>query len=412
MNILFLSHRIPFPPNKGEKIRTFHQLKFLVEKGHNVSVIAPYEDDNELAHFDALGQNYCQIVKGVKLTSKVIRLAKGVIKGKALSIANFYSDELQTQLDHLITGNTFDTIICTASSMAEYVFKSEPIQQKGNLTLLMDFMDLDSDKWQQYAQNAAFPMSWVYRREATLIGAFEKRISEYFNACFFITEAEKTLFAKTIGAVDNIFAVENGIDTAMFKPSSSEQKSSRERHESPVLLFTGVMDYAPNVDAVVWFVENVWPQVTKKWSKAEFYIAGMSPSDKVKALANHQGVVITGYVDDILPYFDKATVFVGPFRIARGVQNKILQAFACGLPVIATSMGAEGIHCKDEESILLAQSPDEFIQQLTRLLVEPELYEKVSENALQNIFDYYAWDSVLAPFERVLNNEVNTQQRN
>jgi sugar transferase (PEP-CTERM/EpsH1 system associated) len=397
-----LSHRIPFPPNKGEKIRTFHQLKHLVDAGHNVSVVAPYEDDSELEFFTALKEQHCQHVVGIKLGNKILRLLKGILSSKALSVANFYTAELQTVFDDLLGKHQFDAIICTASSMAEYVFKSSHLNSEKRPALLMDFMDLDSDKWRQYSQRSSYPMKWVYQRETKLIGKFELQIAQQFGACFFITESEKSLFCKTIGKGDNIYAVENGMDTKVFKPVLNKVMPTQ-----PILLFTGVMDYAPNIDAVVWFVDNVWSKVLEKWPQAQFYIAGMSPSDKVKALAANQGVVVTGFVDDILPYFDQASVFVGPFRIARGVQNKVLQAFACGLPVIATNMGAEGIRCKDGESILLAQTPDDFMQQLLNLSENQELSKTIADNALQIIHQHYAWDSVLKPFEDVLQQEVN-----
>lgn len=402
MNILFLSHRIPFPPNKGEKIRTFHQLKHLANSGHNVSVVAPYEDDVELDYFSALKEEYCQHVVGIKLGHKIPRLLKGLFNSKALSVANFYSADLQTAFDDILRKHSFDAIICSASSMAEYVFKSNNLHSENRPVLLMDFMDLDSDKWRQYSEKSVFPMKWVYQRETKLISRFEIEIAKKFNACFFITESEKSLFCKAEGAGENIYAVENGMDTRAFKPAPNKVFP-----DQPILLFTGVMDYAPNIDAVVWFVENVWQKVLEKWPQAKFYIAGMSPTEKVKALSAKQGVVITGFVDDILPYFDQASVFVGPFRIARGVQNKVLQAFACGLPVITTSMGAEGIRCKDGDSVLLAQSPDDFLQQLINLNENDTLRNEITENALQVIHQHYAWESVLRPFEDVLHREVN-----
>ena len=403
MNILILSHRVPFPPNKGEKIRTFHQLKYLREQGHQISLAAPFEEDDELDYFAQLEKEYCSRVLSHKLAHKLIRLPIALFTGKALSVTNFYNRKLQKSIDSLISTNQFDAILCTASSMAEYIFKSKAIQQLAvKPKLLMDFMDLDSDKWQQYADRAKFPMTWVYQRETKLIAKFEQQIAQKFDACFFITESEKALFSKTVSQSDNVYAVENGIDTDMFKPANNNQTA-----QHPIILFTGVMDYAPNVDAVLWFVENVWSQVLAKWPQATFYVAGMSPSDKINALSSVQGVVVTGFVDDIMPYFDQATVFVGPFRIARGVQNKVLQAFACGLPVIATSMGAEGIRCADNESILLAHTPEEFLEQLIKLTEDNELRQKISNNALDNIHKFYAWDSVLKPFNQVLEQQTS-----
>lgn len=407
MNILFLAHRVPFPPNKGEKIRTFHQLKFLSDKGHNISVLAPYEDPQELDFFKALQQQYCGSAVGVKLSNKFVRLGAGLIKNKALSIANFYSPKLQETFDDTIKEKSFDAIICTASSMAEYIFKSSWLKDKPGPALLMDFMDLDSDKWRQYSERSGFPMKWVYQRETRLISQFEQQVAAHFDACFFITNAEKALFNEHGPKTDNIYAIENGMDTETFKPALQSTA-----HEQPVLLFTGVMDYAPNVDAVVWFVENVWAQILAKWPEGKFYIAGMSPSDKVNNLAKHKGIIVTGFVDDILPFFHQATIFVGPFRIARGVQNKVLQAFACGVPVISTQMGAEGIRCKDKESILIASTPQEFLQLIETLTNQEDLRHSIANKALEIIHQHYAWEGVLAPFDKILNQVVANKANN
>ncbi|WP_133470507.1 TIGR03087 family PEP-CTERM/XrtA system glycosyltransferase [Paraglaciecola marina] len=407
MNILFLSHRVPFPPNKGEKIRTFNQLKFLGDSGHNIHVLAPFEEEQELDFFKTLEQQYCQVADGVKLSNKLLRLSTGLVKGKALSVANFYSKNLQQTFDKLVKNKKFDAIVCTASSMAEYIFKSHWLAENPCPALLMDFMDLDSDKWRQYSERSTLPMKWVYQRETRLISKFEINIAERFDACFFITNTEKELFNKGAPNTDNIFAVENGMDTQTFKPALLPIHS-----EQPVLLFTGVMNYAPNVDAVVWFVENAWSQVLAKWPEAKFYIVGMSPSDKVNNLSKQKGIIVTGFVDDILPYFHQATIFIGPFRIARGVQNKVLQAFACGIPVISTKMGAEGIRCKDKESILLANTPEDFINEIATLTLDKALSQKIAGNALAIIQQHYAWEGVLAPFDRVLNEVTSVKVQN
>ncbi|OZG73421.1 group 1 glycosyl transferase [Hahella sp. CCB-MM4] len=398
MKILFISHRVPFPPNKGEKIRTFHQIKFLVEKGHSITVVAPYEDEDEIKHFQELERRYKVKVFGSKLKYKSLRLLTGLLTGRALSVANFYSKPLQQEIDQHIQSDDYDAIVCTASSMAEYVFRSKTIDRKGKKPrLIMDFMDLDSDKWRQYAERSSFPMSWIYRREAELIFQFEKEIAESFDACLFVTEAETELFRQYGATTNNVYAIENGMDPDEFRPSKEEKQK-----DTPVLLFTGVMDYSPNVDAVVWFVENVWKAILNKWPDAEFYIAGMNPNEKVKSLEKEPGVQVTGFVDDILPYFDRSTIFVAPFRIARGVQNKVLQAFACGIPVIATPMGAEGIRYQEGENILLADTADDFMAALEKLLTDSGLYQKVADNALETIQRVYSWRGILEPFEELL----------
>ena len=398
MKITYLSHRIPFPPNKGEKIRTFHQIKYLVEQGYDVSVIAPYQDESELAYYDQLKQQFGVTAIGIKLKYKMLRLALGIMTTKPLSVANFYSRRLQKIVDNKLATNEIDVLICTASSMAEYVFKSEYFTStQAHTRLYMDFMDLDSDKWRQYAAKTAYPQRLIYQREARLMAQYENKTSDLFNACFFITDTETNLFKAQYPQAKNIFSVENGIDTTMFKPSETKNNS-----KSPILLFTGVMDYSPNIDAVVWFVKHVWPNVIEKWPTAEFYIAGMNPTEKVRALADNKGIKVTGFVEDILPYYHKSTIFVAPFRIARGVQNKVLQAFACGIPVVSSPMGAEGIRCTNEQDILIAKSPEDYFEHIVKLTENPSLMSEISAKALDTIQRLYSWQGVLAPFMQII----------
>ena len=398
MKILYLSHRVPFPPNKGEKIRTFHQIEYLLQKGHEVTVISPYEESAEVPYFTELKSQYGVNVHSFRLPPKLLRLMSGFVQGKALSVANFSSAELQKGLDKLLDEHEFSALVCTASSMAEYVFKSQAkVIRDKKLRLFMDFMDLDSDKWRQYAQRSSLPMKLLYSRERNLISTLEVQVAAHFNTCFFITETEVALFKEGAPDLGDICAIENGIDTVGFCPPDAPRF-----RESPILLFTGVMNYSPNVDAVLWFVENVWKDIVHIWPSAEFIIAGMDPTEKIIALGNMRGITVTGFVDDIKPYFNRANVFVAPFRIARGVQNKVLQAFACGLPVISTPMGAEGIRCSDNQSILLAEKSSDFVLQLEKLFQFPDHYTRIANNALQLIHQHYTWESILNPFEKKL----------
>lgn len=401
MNILIIAQRCPFPPNKGEKIRTFHHLKFLKEQGHQVFLAAPFELQSELADFATLKDQYCQAVVYAKLGHKLLRMLTGLITGKALSVANFYHKALQSKIDNLLENNNFDVVYCSASSVAEYVFNSKVFTKLDKKPrLIMDFMDVDSDKWTQYYSQSAWPLSLIYKREAKLIANFEKKIATSFDHCILITQAEIDLFHHIHGANFPIEAIENGLDTESFFPPLLPREIKH-----PKLLFAGVMDYAPNIDAVMWFISQVWPSVIAKWPQATFCIAGMNPVDKIKKLSDLKGVEITGFVDDIKPYFDNANIFVAPFRLARGVQNKVLQAFASGLPVIATSMGAEGVKCADNQDIMIANTPDDYMHYLNVLISNQAKYGELSHNALTLIQDHYAWDSVLKPLQALITQE-------
>lgn len=393
MKTLFLTQRIPYPPNKGEKIRSFHQIRFLLEHGHEIYLCCPHENDSDLESLERFTREYRITAKTVRLTGKWLRYLSGLVRRQPLSVSNFYSRELQASLDRLLDEQPIRNIVCSSSSMAEYVFNSPAIDRRDDRPcLVMDFMDLDSDKWKQYAQASSFPMNRVYGREALLLSAYERRISEVFDACLFISRAEVELFAASFQPARQPIAIGNGIDTQYFVPADRPTANRQ-----PVFLFTGVMDYKPNVDAVVWFATEVWPTIRARYDDARFIVAGMNPVAPVRKLAQLRGVEITGFVEDILPYYHRADIFVAPLRIARGVQNKILQAFACGLPVVATAMGAEGIDCRDGEQILLADSPDEFFERIVSLLEDREQYESVRRNALALVKTRYSWNGRLSP---------------
>ena len=398
MDIVFLSHRVPFPPNKGEKIRTFHQIKFLAQRGHRIQVLAPVAGEEDIRHMASLKQDYCQQTFHAPQPGPLSYL-RGLLKWQALSVSHFYTPALQRQLDQLLATQKVDAIVCTSSSMAEYVFRSASLRRAGDQrpALVMDFMDLDSDKWRQYQKLKSFPMTLVYGREAKLIARYEQKIHQAFDACLFISQNEVDLFMQNNPELGRVHVVANGMDTETFRPIAGPKPQ-----QGPNFLFTGVMDYLPNEDAVVWFVEGAWEQVRAKYPDAQFFIAGMNPSPKVKALSRFPGIVVTGFVDDIREYFDKAHIFIAPFRLARGVQNKVLQAFGCALPTITTAMGCEGINCKRGEHVLVADTLEATLAQIDWVMTHPEDAARIGRNAHDLMQREYSWNGKLAALESIL----------
>ncbi len=398
MKIIYLSHRIPFPADKGEKIRTFHQLKYLLSQGFDITVLSPVSDDNEVLFATQLEQALPLRVVTARLGPAWLRKLKGLISRQALSVSHFYSSALAEKLTETVRTSLPDAIVCTSSAMACYL---ESLRQKqlipSSCRVLMDFMDLDSDKWQQYAAQSSGPWRWIYQREARLIDNAEQMAHANFDHCFFISANETNLFCARLGTSAKVSVLANGIDTQEFYPAHKPLNAA-----APVFLFTGVMDYLPNEDAVLWFVKSCWQQVLQQWPAARFIIAGMQPSQKIQQLARIQGITVTGYVNDILPYYHQADVFIAPFRLARGVQNKILQAMACGIPVITTTLGAEGIACRHGEHLLLADDEQEILRQITAVLTKPELYGALQQAGPALIQQTYSWEGVLQALPALL----------
>lgn len=389
MNIVVLSHRIPFPPNKGEKIRTYNQIEHLLSHGCKVTLFCLLHEsaDKNLARSYAENSNV-RIVSATTRFNK-LKMIAGAFLGRSFSVSNFYSSRLQSLVDQHFDVGTVDAIYCTSSSMAEYLFKGNwkhkyPDKDR---KYLIDFMDLDSDKWRQYAEINKFPLSLVYRYEERMLARYEKKIQQTFDHCIFISRNEVTLFSsKLAGEPANLSVVGNGVDLAEFHPRGQP------RTEAPLtLLFSGVMDYFPNENAMCWFVDNVWPLLKPVYPECRLVIAGMNPGQKILKMAEDPSITVTGFVEDMLACYHEADIFVAPFQIARGVQNKILQSFACGLPVVTTPIGAEGIDCTNGKEVLIVSTPEQFVESISRLATDKGFYSQVSENALELVNGSYTW---------------------
>ena len=394
-----MSHRVPFPPNKGEKLRTYHQLERLKQLGHSLSLISPSNGSEDEGYAAALAADLGIAVNTAQLNYKPLRFAKALATNRSLSEANFYSSDVKQLIKNQIQLFEPDFLFLTASSLVRYL---EGITNPNNSpVILTDFMDVDSNKWQQYQHKARFPMNWVYKREAKLVKKLEIEAATLSKECYLIASAEVELFNKEVTKQGKITILPNGINSSIFKPNIDSRKP-----EQATLLFTGVMDYKPNIDAILWFIANCWSQVKTQYPNAKLVIAGMNPSATIQKLGSSDDIVVTGFVDDIMPYFQSASIFIAPFQIARGVQNKVLQAMSCELPVVATSKGIEGIiHCAGED-VLLADTAEQFTKHCLDLLESVQLRESIGKVARQTILANYAWPEVLKPLTNQI--EKNT----
>lgn len=395
---------MPFPPNKGEKIRTFNQLEFLRKRGFDITVFCLLHEPADAGHAADLESTTGIRVVTANVGFGKLRMLAGLYKLRALSVSNFYCIALQNKLDQYFAKTEVDTVYVTSSAMAEYVFRgrwnSDPSTKSPRQVI--DFMDLDSDKWRQYVEINKFPMSWVYRYESKRLFEYEKRIQGRFEQCIFISSNEVDLFQQKLPQkADNLNIVGNGVDLDVFRPRADlhadrADPSSTDEGGSVKLLFSGVMDYLPNENAMLWFVENVWEPLRQIRPDAELVIAGMNPSQAIQDLALTDGITVTGFVDDMLACYHQANLFIAPFQIARGVQNKVLQAFACGLPVVSTAVGAEGIECTVGVHYAQASTPDQFVEQIIRLSDDHNHYRKIAENAIDLVNQKYTWEAMNA----------------
>ena len=307
LKVCVVSQRVPFPPNKGEKLRTYHQVEYLVSLGYNIEVLSLCESEEDKRFAEQLAKKLNINVSVYQPGSKLARYGWALLNNLPISVGAFRAGDLQSAIDDRLNGNS-DVMLLAASSLSHYVFSS-PVYPKTNCKLLMDFMDVDSDKWRQYADTSNWPMNWVYGRESKGIRALEATTNQKFDRCFLIAEEETKLFHEKVDNSKQVIVLGNGLDFDAFYPASKKGAEKSEQ-TPPNFLFTGVMDYKPNIDAVLWFVKACWPLVRESFPTAQFTIAGMNPTDEIKSLNGKDGIEVTGFVDEILPYFHRADVFV------------------------------------------------------------------------------------------------------
>ena len=386
--VLYLCHRIPYPPNKGDKIRSFNEVKSLSRK-YAVDLITFADTKTDLKHVHDL-KKYCRKIKVFYLNATIAKVngCFSLISGKSITQGYFYNKKFQNKFDQWTDDVNYDAIICFSSPMAEYVFNSKKELQKTQ-DLIMDFCDLDSDKWLQYANKKSLPASLLYRAEASRLLTFEKKVNKWFDSSIFISKKEAELFRGYHPRARNIKVVPNGVDHEFFDPAQTEDK---DHFPSPLIMFSGAMDYYANVDGVAWFAKMVLPEIKKRIPEIKFYIVGSNPSPVVKALETDSAIRVTGFVNDIRPYYKSADLCVIPLRIARGIQNKLLEAMAMELPVVSTSQAIQGLLPGVKKVLEIEDDPKEFASKVIKLLDEKKKSKRLGKTASEFVMANYNWE--------------------
>ncbi|MBS1139938.1 MAG: hypothetical protein H6R13_1391 [Proteobacteria bacterium] len=393
-NILYLVHRLPYPPNKGDKVRSFHLLKHLAAK-HRVFLGTFVDDPDDLQYIETV-RSFCRDLHVAQLNPKFakIRSLNGLIAGDPLTLRYYRDAGLQTWVEQTCARERIDAVVVFCSAMAQYV------EAMPRLPKIIDFVDVDSAKWTQYAPNHRWPMSWLYRREGKLLLAYERTIAASSTRSFFVTEAEAGLFTRHAPeCAVRVGAICNGVDADYFTPDATRD-SPYPAEEIPIV-FTGAMDYHPNIDAVRWFAADILPSLTAKRPNLRFYIVGRSPTPEVLALANDQ-IKVTGTVPDVRPYLQHAAVVVAPLRIARGIQNKILEAMAMCRPVVASVECAAAVDADKGEELITAETPADFVREIEALLHDEARSAAIGQAARQRVVTRYSWDAHLAGIDQYL----------
>ncbi len=392
--LLFLCHRIPYPPDKGEKIRAWHMLRHLATS-HRIHLGCLIDDPADWAHLPVL-RALCADVAAFGLNKRRARLTAlaRFRPGRPLSLDYFRSAPLTRWVRRTLAHARVDAILAFSSSMAPYVMHAP-----GPARRLLDMVDVDSEKFAAYAETARFPMRGVYAREGRTLLAFERQAAQAFERTLFVSGHECERFAALAPeSRERLLAVENGVDLAAFDPA--RPAANPFPTAAPHLVFTGTMDYRPNVDAVVWFARAVMPLLADLG--VVFAIVGANPADAVRRLAS-PSVLVTGRVPDTRPYLAHAAAVVAPLRIARGVQNKALEAMAMARPVIASPQAFEGLRAVPGRDLLVAEGAEAMADAVRAVLAGA--HPGLGAAARRAVEAGHDWSRTLAPLFSLLGTE-------
>lgn len=394
-DLLFLAHRIPYPPNKGDKIRSWHVLKHLASR-YRVH-LGCFIDDEQDRQYEAMLREVCADCHFSSL-SRLQGLARslgGLASGAPLSLAYYRDSGLQRWVRGVYETHAPENAYVFSSQMAGYVRGVGDLASRS----VMDFVDVDSDKWSQYARSKRWPMRGLYEREARTLEAFEGEVAREFMASLFVSPHEAALFrTRAPQSAAKVHSMPNGVDYDYFSPDQDFPRPFSP--DDQAIVFTGAMDYWPNVDAVVWFAETVMPLIVSKAPKAKFYIVGGKPDSRVRGLAS-AAVCVSGQVPDVRPYLAHAGAVVAPLRIARGIQNKVLEGMAMARPVIATPEAAEGLEDIRTGEICVSASADAFAEAVIGALGGAEGTPDGAA-ARSRILERYSWDRALETLDVLL----------
>jgi sugar transferase (PEP-CTERM/EpsH1 system associated) len=386
LKILFLSQRVPYPPNRGDKITTWRIIERL-RRDHEVTCVAFAHDQADRDGAEELKQMGFPI-RTVDLNQKVakIRSLPLLLTNKPLTLGVFGSKELQRIVDELAVDS--DLAYAFSSSMGAFLLPHN------NLRRVMHFAELDSDKWHQYVERTKPPMSWVYAREWRTLLAFERDIAHKVENNVFCTPLEQTIFDKEIPGAPSV-VLRNGVDLEYYQPAPEQAEANH-------IVFTGVMDYFPNVDGCQWFANEILPEVRKAIPDVRFTIVGSHPTPDVEQLAQLPGVEVTGFVDDTRDYLRRATLSVAPLRIARGIQNKVLEALAMGLPTIGSTCATQGTGGTADEHFLVEDTLEGQIRAVIELLRDRTRADELARAGRKFVEDNYDWEVTLQVLDDIV----------
>ena len=396
--LLFVAHRFPFPPNKGERIRSWHFLRHLA--GSRTVHLACLSDERIDPEHASVVENLCaeRHVEPLERSPLQWRNLRALASGRPISCSHFYRRTLARWIEELLSRRPIDTVFACSGAMAQYV----PPAAGASPRRIIDFVDVDSEKWRQYAKRALAPRRYLYLREARVLRAYEQRTARAFDATLFVSESEAELFRHAHpDCRDKVVTVENGVDVNGYRPDQQHDRPNQV--DGRTLVFVGHMDYWPNIDAVTWFARDVLPRIRSRHPDIGLAVVGADPGEAVRRLGSQEGVRIVGAVPEIQPYLAHGVAAVVPLRVSPGIPNKVLEAMAMAKPVVTTSAAIKGLdHVEPDRHLLVGDDAASLAVQVLRILDDQGLAEALGQEARRCVLAHYTWEQSYRKLDRLL----------
>jgi sugar transferase (PEP-CTERM/EpsH1 system associated) len=384
MKLLFVASRFPYPPLQGDRVRAYHQLQALSHE-HDIVLVTPEPQTNREQGLETVNRLCTQVeIVSVSPWRRLLRLAPTPFSSLPLQTLYFFDPRFQKRVKSLLTQQPFDLIHVQLVRMAPVADGLEGIPT------VIDLIDALSVNMSRRAQRERGPMAWIVGKEAKRLQKYERELTKQYDQLLISSPQDR----EAIGEYDNIHVIRNGVDIADYPIAEGD-------HELDRIVFTGRMGYFPNADAAVWFTTEVLPLVRSQVPQARFFIVGADPTPAVRRLAEHAGVIVTGYVPSIQDFLTKSTVAVAPMKSGSGMQFKVLEAMACGTPVVATSYALGGIEATDGKHLLIASNAESFADNVIRLMESSTLRQRLAHNARSLVEAKYTWERSVAMLEEV-----------
>ena len=390
MNLLFIANRFPYPPFRGDKLKIYN-LATQLAKHHTLHLITFAESDKDYDYIPEL-QSIFKTIEVVRLPKwkSVLNVGLGMFGKLPLQVNYFKSTRFNNALSQLLKKEKFDAVHVQHLRMAQYAI------HKKELKRILDLPDAFSLYWQRRKTvKRNILVTLLDNIESKRVMAYEKYILNEFNLNLVCSVEDKNFLIKTHG-ITNISVLPNGVDTHKFKPMVHDYSAA------DTLLFTGNMDYAPNVDAVVYFVEDVFPLIKKEHPNVKFIIAGQRPIDKVLALANGHDIEVTGFIPELQTMYNSASIVVAPLRFGAGTQNKVLEAMAMGIPVVCSNIGFEGLGIADGDGAFMRTNAKDFAKTVNLLLTDEALRKSTGTKGSEAIANNFSWEKIAALLDNYL----------